>query len=178
MIHKALEFAALAHKDQQRKGSGVPYIVHPFEVAQILTAYGASEALIVAGLLHDTIEDTSVAQDEIGTAFGEEVLALVLSDSEDKSKTWEQRKQHTVDFLRSAATQEQRLLACADKLSNLRSIAADQQELGDGVWCRFKRGKQQQAWYYRAMLPCFSDFSSLYEEYSRLYCQIFEGTQE
>ena len=74
MIHKAIEFAVIAHQGQTRKGTDIPYIVHPFEVAQLLTAAGADESVIVAGLLHDTLEDTTITTEDIFHAFGGEVL--------------------------------------------------------------------------------------------------------
>ena len=59
-IHDAIIFAAKAHEGQRRKGTDIPYITHPFEVAQILMEAGCDETLIIAGLLHDTLEDTEV----------------------------------------------------------------------------------------------------------------------
>ena len=91
-IHDAIIFAAKAHEGQRRKGTDIPYITHPFEVAQILMEAGCDETLIIAGLLHDPLEDTEVTAAEIEEQFGPEVLALVDSDSEDKSLSWEDRK--------------------------------------------------------------------------------------
>ena len=88
-IHDAIIFAAKAHEGQRRKGTDIPYITHPFEVAQILMEAGCDETLIIAGLLHDTLEDTEVTAAEIEEQFGPEVLALVDSDSEDKSLSWD-----------------------------------------------------------------------------------------
>ena len=97
MIHEAIIFAALAHEGQKRKGTDVPYIVHPFEVAQILTKAGASESVICAGLLHDTVEDTEVTLEEIRQKFGGEVAGMVSVMTEDKSLSWEERKQKAVE---------------------------------------------------------------------------------
>ena len=76
-IQKAIIFAALKHKDQTRKATSVPYIVHPAEVMQILTAMGCSNEVICAGILHDTLEDTPATPQEIKDNFGSEVLTLV-----------------------------------------------------------------------------------------------------
>lgn len=175
MIHKAIEFAAVAHQGQTRKGTDIPYIVHPFEVAQLLTAAGADESLIAAGLLHDTLEDTAITAEDILNAFGGEVLRLVRSNSEDKSKSWEARKRHTLEYLKLHATYEEALLALADKLSNLRSIASDFQTFGDKVWQRFNRGAGQQGWYYRGLkesLAILGD-SPMYEEFCVLVEDVF-----
>ena len=72
------------------------------EVFQILTSMNAGYELLVAGLLHDTVEDTDVTIDDIRKAFGERVATLVGNHSEDKSKTWKERKQHTIDELKTA----------------------------------------------------------------------------
>lgn len=175
MLHEAILFSANAHAGQKRKGTDIPYITHPFEVAQILTEAGCGEPLIVAGLLHDTLEDTHVTAGEIESRFGPEVLALVQSDSEDKSLSWEERKEHTIRYLRKSASREELLLACADKLSNLRSIKADYQTDGDRIWARFNRGKEQQSWYYSSLVDTFEPLSGykMYWEISNLYTDIF-----
>jgi len=107
MIHKAIQFATLAHKNQFRKGTNIPYIVHPFEVAQILTDAKCNEEVIIAGLLHDTVEDTDVAIGQIEQEFGHYVAELVSSCSEDKSQSWEERKQHTILPCQAAGEAEQ-----------------------------------------------------------------------
>ena len=84
-IHKAIEFATLKHQGQTRKGTDIPYIVHPIEVMQILTASGCEEDIIIAGILHDTLEDTNTEREEIVEAFGARVAELVAHESEDKS---------------------------------------------------------------------------------------------
>ena len=88
-MHAAIQFAALAHGQQKRKGSEVPYLAHPFEVAQLLTAAAAPKELILAGLLHDTVEDAGVTLEQIEEEFGRAVALLVLSATEDKTRsTW------------------------------------------------------------------------------------------
>ena len=173
-IHDAIIFAAKAHEGQRRKGTDIPYITHPFEVAQILMEAGCDETLIIAGLLHDTLEDTEVTAAEIEEQFGPEVLALVDSDSEDKSLSWEDRKKHTIEYLRDRASLEELLLACADKLANMRSIKADYMVLGDKVWDRFHRGKEQQSWYYSSLIDVFDGLSD-YTGRSQTSIQMFSS---
>jgi (p)ppGpp synthase/HD superfamily hydrolase len=175
MIHKAIEFAAASHQGQTRKGTDIPYIVHPFEVAQLLTAAGADEALIAAGLLHDPLEDTAITAEEIFHNFGGEVLRLVRSNTEDKSKSWEARKQHTLEYLKLHATYEEALLALADELSNLRSIANDYRLCGNKVWERFNRGAGPQGWYYRGLQDSLAvlEDTGIYEEFSILVQTVF-----
>ena len=103
------------------------------------------------------------------------VSTVVDSDSEDKSLSWEDRKKHTIEYLRDRASLEELLLACADKLANMRSIKADYMVLGDKVWDRFHRGKEQQSWYYSSLIDVFDGLSDyeMYWEISNLYTDVF-----
>ena len=157
MIDFATEVAEQAHRGQFRKGTRIPYISHPRAVARILSDAGCSEELVVAGILHDTLEDTSLTLDYIRENFGAKVADIVRGCSEpDKSLPWEQRKQHTLDSLNTASV-EVRTVTCADKLHNLLTIIADYENVGDDVWDRFSRGKGAQEWYYRELAASLCD---------------------
>ena len=175
LLHQAILFATVAHQGQYRKGTDIPYITHPFEVAQILTAAGCDHTLIIAGLLHDVLEDTDKTSGDIEKQFGPLILSLVQSNSEDKSRSWEERKQHTITYMKEHASFEELLLACADKLSNLRSIKADYMEYGEALWSRFNRGKEQQSWYFSKLIDAFAPLYEfdMYWEISNLYTDIF-----
>ncbi len=151
-IDKAIIFAARAHSNQFRKSSDTPYITHPFSVALILQGQDSSKEVVIAGLLHDTIEDTSVTLQDIQREFGPKVAALVEGCSEpNRSASWELRKQHTIDFVKTASYNV-KLLVCADKLHNVSCILREYQEIGDRVWERFNRGYEQQKWYYTSLV--------------------------
>lgn len=148
LIDDAIEFAAKAHCNQYRKGTDIPYISHPFGVGMILQKAGCKDELIIAGILHDTLEDTDTTEDDILKNFGQEVLDIVKGCSEpDKGASWEDRKKHTIEYLKNAPLSI-RQVACADKLHNLRSIKRDLTNIGEAAWDRFKRGREQQQWYY------------------------------
>jgi (p)ppGpp synthase/HD superfamily hydrolase len=148
VIEKALKTAAKAHERQYRKGTDIPYITHPVAVGMILLKAGYSEELVAAGILHDTVEDTNLSLQDIEQLFGRNIAQIVEGCSEpDKSLSWENRKKHTIEYLETAP-EEIRVVACADKLHNIRSIASDIEQFGDQVWGRFKRGKDPQEWYY------------------------------
>ena len=172
-INRAFLFALYAHGEQRRK-DGLPYIVHPFEVGMILARNGADEALVCAGLLHDTIEDAYITPEQLRAAFDEEVAELVLEDSEDKSKNWEERKTAAIRS-RYTGSCSHRMLMCADKLANLRSIRDRLAEEGDAVWSRFSRGKDKQAWLFRETAKALSPLEGLpmYEELKELTRAIF-----
>ena len=125
-IVRAYHFAATAHIDQRRKGARAePYVNHVIEVALLLSdATGGSDPdLIVAGILHDVVEDTDVTSAEIASEFGAEVAALVAEVTDDKTLAKSERKRRQVA---SAPTKSDRakMIKIADKTSNLRSLAA------------------------------------------------------
>jgi len=150
-IIRAIYVASKAHLHQNRKSEDLPFITHPFAVGIILSRAGCSEEVIVAGILHDTVEDTPLTLDDIRREFGERVASIVDSASEpDKSLPWEKRKAHTVESIKTAVL-EVKMVVCADKLHNVRTIAAAKREIGEQVWERFRRGREKQEWYYRAL---------------------------
>jgi len=156
-VDLAVEVAARAHRSQLRKGTDIPYIVHPIGVGLILIDAGCSEEEIAAGILHDVIEDTALTYEYIRDTFNERIASLVAACSEpDRGLSWEKRKQHTLEYLKTAPL-EVRTVTCADKLHNLRSIAHDYSKVGEELWKRFKRGKEQQEWYYRSLAEAFGD---------------------
>jgi (p)ppGpp synthase/HD superfamily hydrolase len=81
MIKKAIRYAIKAHASQMRKGTDFPYIEHPIHVDVLLQQIGASEEVVVSGILHDTLEDTLVTEADILTEFGETVLSLIKGAS-------------------------------------------------------------------------------------------------
>lgn len=177
LIHKAIEFAAIAHKNQLRKSKTVPYIVHLFETAIILAKNGASDEVVVAGILHDTLEDTATTKQDLLEAFGEKITSLVCASSENKTLSWEERKQETIDFIKNEATQEELMVLCADKIANARSLYIDQQNVGDNVlWTRFNRSYEQQKWYYENLANALQKLNNknMVDELSYLVKQIFQ----
>src|SRR5690625_166714 len=102
VINQAIYFATKAHEGQVRKVSQSPFIFHPLAVGCILNDAGADEDAIIAGILHDTVEDTDVTLNDIKETFGENIANLVDGCSENKTLSWEQRKQQTIDDLQIA----------------------------------------------------------------------------
>lgn len=152
-FEKALAFAARAHGTvkQERKGTDFPYIAHPVRVAEILDRFECNEDVIVAGFLHDTVEDANVGEEEIGETFGPRIANLVSSVSEpDKSLSWKTRKRHTIEHLEQEQDPDVLALAAADKLDNVRAITDTLRHLGqEQTWALFKGGKSDLHWYYR-----------------------------
>ncbi|MBI5355691.1 MAG: bifunctional (p)ppGpp synthetase/guanosine-3',5'-bis(diphosphate) 3'-pyrophosphohydrolase, partial [Candidatus Aenigmarchaeota archaeon] len=142
---------------------------HPLAVGQMLEKAGYSEDVVVAGILHDTVEDTKITLDYITSEFGGTVAGIVKGASEpDKSLSWEERKKHTIEYLRTAPT-DVHAVACADKLHNITTMEEDYADIGEDIWKRFKRGKEHQKWYYESIVE------SLYpeeDEYLPLYSKL------
>jgi (p)ppGpp synthase/HD superfamily hydrolase len=164
-INHALAFAAKHHDQQVRKGTRLPYLTHPANVAIILTRYGRDESTVVAGILHDVIEDCvsknytrEMLEQRIASKFGDDVLDAVLAvthrkhDDDGEEFTPEERKE---DYLvRLDKANERALWVCAaDKLHNANSILSDLDRTidPDAIWARFKLGKEGTVRWYRAV---------------------------
>lgn len=177
-IFEAIDFAQHAHWGQFRKGTHIPYIIHPLEVMKILSQYTDDENIIIAGILHDTLEDTNITEHDILQHFGADVLSLVKSSTEpEKDKSWEERKQHTIEFLKQNDDKRVLLLSCADKLNNINSIINDYNQIGEELWKRFKRGKEQQKWYYSSLAEIYLNKdknNSLFQKFYQNVTQFFK----
>lgn len=172
MVDKALEFATKAHHGQLRKGTKRPYIVHPIEVGDIVASITQDEEVICAAILHDTIEDCKdVTKEILVQEFSSRVAELVAQESEDKSKTWMERKSATIERLKHAPHDLQ-IIGLADKLSNMRDINRDYPVVGETLWDRFRmKDKATIGWYYKGIRDALEeDFKGVpaYEEYCRL----------
>lgn len=195
MDFKALKIAWDVHKKQLRKGSNIPYIVHPLEVAIILYENGADEDLLIAALLHDTIEDTKGDREKLlsylNENFNSRVIELILAASEpykvqskkvlseeDEINTWKERKQHTIEFIKNA-NYDVKMLICADKLSNIRSTFKDYERIGDKVWKKFNAGYEEQRWYYKNIVIVLSELENLnmYQELCKLVEKTFDNKE-
>lgn len=162
-INHAFAFAAKHHDQQVRKGTRLPYITHPANVAVILARYGCDDDIVVAGILHDVVEDgvrdglsRETLEERIGRKFGMSVLDAVLAISERRTDddgvelSWDERKE---DYLaRLAQAGMPALWVCAaDKLHNANSIVSDLERTSfpETVWARFSAGREGTVRWYR-----------------------------
>jgi (p)ppGpp synthase/HD superfamily hydrolase len=133
----AAHFSADRHRDQRRKGArGTPYINHPLEVAERIVRVGGIDDLdiLIAAILHDTIEDTETTADEIEDQFGSAVAGLVLEVTDDKSLTSSERKRLEIEHAPHLTTGA-KLIKLADKISNV----ADTESNPPASWSRQRR---------------------------------------
>lgn len=179
MYEKARKMMIEAHKGQVRKITGEPYFSHPLNVARILRRAGFSEDVVIAGLLHDAVEDTSMTDQDIRQIFGDVVADLVASHTENKALSWEERKAHTIEQVRTV-TLEEKALIVADKLDNLSSVKYALSSEGKSVWSYFNRGYDQQKWYNEGIKNNMeyglnpAEIPPFFEEYARLVKWIFK----
>lgn len=162
-LEKALAVAANAHREQVRKGSQVPYIIHPTHAAIILLKYQFPEEAVLAALLHDVIEDTDVKLPFIEAEFGAVVARIVDDVSEKKTAPspagdgsppvklpWRTRKQEQLERLENADALTA-AVKTADALHNCNSMLQDLATQGPGLWQRFRGSQEDQLWYYTSM---------------------------
>ena len=177
LMDRAIIFATRAHSGTYRKGTKIPYIVHPIEAASIVATMTDDPDMIAAAVLHDVVEDTDATVEEIRFFFNEHIAKLVEAESENKRKdlppqeTWMVRKMETLTFLREEADREAKILALADKLSNMRAVHRDQKTIGDQLWERFnEKSKEKHGWMYRQVAEALSELKDTFawQEYDRL----------
>ena len=183
LMDRAIIFATRAHSGTYRKGTNIPYIVHPIEAAAIVSSITADPDMIAAAVLHDVVEDTDATVEEIRFFFNDRIAKLVEAESEDKRKdlppqeTWMIRKMETLEFLRTKADREAKILTLADKLSNMRAIHRDQCTIGDALWLRFnEKRREKHAWMYRQVAEALSELKDTFawQEYDELIRKTFE----
>jgi (p)ppGpp synthase/HD superfamily hydrolase len=162
-INHALAFAAKHHDQQVRKGTRLPYLTHPANVAIILTRYQRDESTVVAGILHDVVEDcvrdaftSDMLEQRIGDKFGPEVLATVLAVTNRRvgddgiELAHDERRDDYLERL-ADAPESARWVCAADKLHKTSSILSDLRRTiqPDSVWNRFMGGRDAKVHWYR-----------------------------
>jgi len=177
MINKAIIFATKAHTGQFRKGTNTPYILHTLEAGIIVSQIKSDEDLICSAILHDVIEDTDITFEIVKKKFNERIAHIVASESEDKSKSWKERKRYTLESLTKQKSEDIGIVALGDKLSNMRAIDRDLQGIGDKLWERFNvKDKNEHKWYYSGLVDSLSYLSeyNAYQEFKRLVDKVFD----
>ncbi len=159
------------HREQLRKETSIPYITHLMAVASTVGENGGTEDEVIAGLLHDAIEDTEATYWTLEKRFGKEVADIVkaCSDTDVTPKpAWEKRKKDYIAHIVSAP-ESVRLVSASDKLHNARAILADLRVLGDTLWRRFNGGREGTLWYYRSLVRAFNiaGYSAASERFDR-----------
>lgn len=152
-IIRALEVANRAHAGQLRKGTKIPYIIHPINTMGVAMRYTRDSDILAACLMHDIIEDVpdKYPVEKMREEFGETVTGYVLGVSEDKNiPNWRERKEGYLRHLTEEPAGTA-IVSMADKIQNLSDILRDYDEIGEKVWEKFYVGKDEEFWYYDAV---------------------------
>ena len=177
---KAKLFAINVHYGQVRKSEvDKPMIIHPINVATILNEYSFDDNVIAAGYLHDAIEDTKYNDEDLLKEFGEDILSLVMGDSEpDKKLSWEERKQYTIDKVKTLDIRH-KAVVCADKISNLEDLQILFEKMGRYDFSNFNRGYEKQKWYftslYENLISNEDENFEMFKRLKKLIDEIFNG---
>jgi (p)ppGpp synthase/HD superfamily hydrolase len=164
---RAIEYARILHIER-RKGTEIPYMAHLLGVASLVMGesgrvdFPVTEDMVIAALLHDTVEDHGGATrlKDVESIFGPSVAHMVeglsdtLAEDSNQKEKWEDRKKNYLARLRGERLSVQ-LISAADKLYNAQSILTDYRRIGAEIWRRFKRGRNEQVWYFDELLKIF-----------------------
>ena len=157
-LEEAIIYATIMYQGKIRKLRNNPFILHPLEVAQILSTLTEDEEIITAGILHEIVDGTDGTLEEIEKRFGRRVASLVDSVSENEctcketSDSWKRRKEKSLLILKNSDDVGIQMLWLADKLANMRALASIYSESGEALWQRLHQSDPAlQRWYYQSV---------------------------
>ena len=185
LVSEAIVFSTVAHDGMRRRKSKSPYILHPMEVGAIVGTMTNDQEVIAASILHDVVEDAGITIEEIGEKFGNRVMELVASETENKREelppedTWRVRKEESLQKLRDTDDESVMMLWIGDKLSNIRTIYRDFLIEGNSVWDKFHQSDiKVQAWYYRSIMKYTEPLSDTlaWKEY-KMFVELLFGVE-
>jgi (p)ppGpp synthase/HD superfamily hydrolase len=163
---QAFAYVAEQFKEDERKGTQIPYLSHLVSVAALVMEAGGDDVQVAAAFLHDSPEDKGGEAElqRIEAEFGADVAAIVrdLSDSlvdttkGETKRPWKERKEQYLEHLRNAP-ERSLLVSAADKLHNARCIVADLRLHHEQLWKRFNAPAGEQLWYYDRLVEIFRE---------------------
>ena len=186
LIDSAIIYATEKHKNVERKGNGIPYIIHPLEAMAIVATMTKDHELIAAAALHDLIEDTDVTYVDIEKRFGKRIADIVANESQNmlpgykENESWIETKKRALEHLK-ASSLDCKIIALGDKLSNIRAMYHDYKDLGDKFWSRFRESDPRlHKWRYNELTKCFKGLEDTYAymEFKKLVELTFMGIED
>lgn len=177
LLDYSIYFATKAHNGQKRKSDkDVDMIFHPFTVGMMLQKVNANENTVIAGILHDIVEDTKYTLEDIKSKFGQEIADIVSEVTENKKLEWKERKIEAINKIKTASI-EGKLVESADKINNLECLYALYKEEGEKVWNSFNKPKEEQKWYYvnmyEAVVLNTNGTNELFNRYKKILNKLF-----
>lgn len=165
-IQKAINISSRLHKHHIRAGTNLPYIVHPYSVALILSSYDESEDVICAGLLHDVLEDApDYTYENMVSDFGDKIAQIVMWVTENKrfdqnnnlvKESWNDRKASYLNNIQNAP-REALMVSSADTIQNLNSLLETYEVCGDNMWLLFNASMEQKMRFYMELIEIISE---------------------
>lgn len=153
-LERAICVSANAHREQVRKVSNIPYIIHPYSVMLLASEDTTDEDTLIACLFHDILEDVpeNYSATDMEDEFGSRVVSIVRDVTKDDSiDDWHQRSEAYLHHLETKGSDEAILVCLADKCHNLLSTLSDFQKDKDAVWSRFTGSAKDQLWWYTSV---------------------------
>ena len=161
IITHALQVAAIAHAAQKRKGTNIPYIIHPVGVMLLASEVTEDTTTLAACLLHDVLEDCDpsvYSETDMLRDFGPDVTNTVKAVTKNESlPSWRDRNEAYLKHLKESDLDSAFIVCAADKIHNLTSVLSDHDEIGEAIWERFNAGKDSQKWWYRSVVTLLQE---------------------
>lgn len=184
-IEQAIKAATVLHKGQVRKGAvPLPYVTHLMSVAFILADYTADENVVAAGLLHDTLEDTDYTEEELAEDFSLEIAVIVVAVSEPKSElSWVESKR-VYEKLVEEGGESAHLVACADKIHNMRSATEEYYQDHERFMGDFGTNLDERVLHYERLSDIFNqqlqnditnEFNHVFDQYKNFISNVKEN---
>ncbi len=186
-LEEAIIYSTIMHQGKVRKIKEEPYILHPLEVAQILSTMTDDKEVIAAGVLHDVADNTDGTLEEVKKRFGKRIEDLVASKSdsqyypgEGQEDSWMARREESLKALKRSRDIGVKMLWLADMLSNIRALATSFGEVGDKTWDYLEqKDPDQQRWFYQTVAEYIEmdlNRTGAYKEYITNINYIWPGT--
>lgn len=182
LINKAIIYATKHHEGMTRKGKKIPYIIHPMEVIGIISTITDDPDIIAAGALHDLVEDTDVTYEDIKREFNERIANIVAAESQNllpgyrDDLSWEELRRLQMEKIKGESI-EVKIVALADKLSNIKAIYIDKTKTGNKIWDLFReKNPLLHKWRFFELLNCFDELKNThaYKEFVFFVNKTFE----
>jgi (p)ppGpp synthase/HD superfamily hydrolase len=154
-LENAIRIATRAHREQERKMTGLPFVIHPFSVMYIASNATDDEDVLIACLFHDIIEDVpeKYSEAQMRKEFGDRVVSIVQGVTKDSSiRGYRPQMEAYIKFLEFDAPDESSIVSAADKIHNIMSMITDYETVGDKLWNHFSAPKKDMFWYYESVL--------------------------
>ena len=150
-MYFAIDKVAVLHNNQYRKDTITPFVVHPFAVGFLLSQYTEDEDIIIAGFLHDVLEDVEgYTEQDMQKDFGERITSIVKGVTHDGNLEWKERTDKYLEQIQQ--NKDCIMVSVADKIHNIHSSIGGFEKMGESFWDSFTADKKDYQWFYNSVL--------------------------